>query len=772
MEPKSSNEYRADFNEQKNKVLDLLSQAQQFYEKTGNTDYAEKVRTHYDNLKNGEFTIIVVGEFSAGKSTMLNALMHRRILPSQTSETTATVNYLRHKEKALNGEICDVIYVDGSHKSIDDSKFSSDDELRNTLMNYVTTKGENVAETVDHVNLYLDSPFLKDGVTLVDSPGLNGTGGLSHITEDQVEKSNACIFVFSSDHPGSKTDFESVNYLVNKMNKIFFVLNKIDVIKEDEDETIDDVIYQLKKNYKKQINDVKNIPEIYGVSGKGALDYRTGKSSINTDNGHLDVFEDRLMRFLTKGEKAQEMLLSPVTQLLSYLGETKTKFDGELEILQSKKDSGDLEEYITNLNTAIDELSKKSRKMKSDISMMVQSSEQEISEQLANEFQKFNDRNLASLNECTDLEDLKDSIEMYDNKIRSKISTLNRRAVKDMKQKIYAVTSEKYSDMASLINEQLNKKFDFKIEIKQRFESDSDSISADIRGKNKEIAELQKKINEIKKQEFEAKEEVAKKERLISKKEKLEAKVEDLDAAINQLELTFLPDVVEKKKDVEKWRGGLLGMFGNVLLGKKVVQEEVIDDTARKNAINIRDKKISKKNNEKFAYEAELSKYYDVEQDIADAKSKENRLAVDRVEKEKELTQLNELFSKEIGVVNERKIKKLKREIRDYVYDLANDFQDSLDEQLSKLHGSFVDIICDNVEENLREEIENKKDQLISLQHQLDDSEQEKNEKVAELNKNNNELVQLMNVAVDIEEDLSHQDIDKIKLESINDSEN
>lgn len=771
MEQKSSNEYRDDFNEQKNKVLDLLSQAQQFYEKTGNTEYEGKLQSHYDNLKNGEFSVIVVGEFSSGKSTMLNALMHRWLLPSQKGETTAIINYLRHKEKAPKGELCDIVYEDGSRQIIDDSAFSSDTEIKDELMKYVSTHGEYLDKSVDHVDLYLDSPFLKDGVTLVDSPGLNGVKGLSGITEDEVEKSNACIFVFSSDHPGSKTDFESINYLSKKMNKIFFVLNKIDQIKAEENETVDDVIRELKRNYKRVVEDATTIPEIYGISAEKSLYNRIGRNKTDFDDGHLDVFENRLMRFLTKGEKAQQMLLSPVTQLISYLEETKKNFDSELEILQSKKDSGELEECITNLNATIDELSKKSRKMKNDISMMVRSSEQEISEELANEFQKFNDRNLDSLNECTDLDDLKDAIEMFDDKIRLKISTLNRRAMKEIQQNIYVLISEKYTDMASFINEQLGEKLDFKIEIKQQFETNFDSIQVNIAEKHKQLDELQSKINEIKKQERKAEEEVDKKEQLSKIKEKLEAKVNQINEDIEKLDQTFIPEIKIQDVTKEKWRGGLLGIAGTILFGKTTVNEQVKDDTAHKNAINKRDKKISKKNSEKSVYKAQLSKYENIEQDIITAKSNKNNLAVDRVEKEKELTQLNEKISKEIGEVNRRQIKKMKREIRNYVYEVADDFQASLDEQMSKLHGTCVNIICDYVEENLRKEIDNKKEKLIRLRQQLDNSEQEKNEKVAELNKNRSQLDQLLSMTVDIEEDLNHLEIDEIKLESLNDNE-
>ena len=62
--------------------------------------------------------------------------------------------------------------------------------------------------------MYLDSDYLKDGVTLVDSPGLNGTReDLSTITEQQILKSHASIFVFDGSQPGSKTEFQILSEL-------------------------------------------------------------------------------------------------------------------------------------------------------------------------------------------------------------------------------------------------------------------------------------------------------------------------------------------------------------------------------------------------------------------------------------------------------------------------------------------------------------------------------------------------------------------------------
>lgn len=70
-------------------ALDLSDTASESYYKT-------RAKVIAKQLEEKEFRITVVGEFSAGKSTFLNALIGKDILPHALTETTATVTYIRN----------------------------------------------------------------------------------------------------------------------------------------------------------------------------------------------------------------------------------------------------------------------------------------------------------------------------------------------------------------------------------------------------------------------------------------------------------------------------------------------------------------------------------------------------------------------------------------------------------------------------------------------------------------------------------------------------
>ena len=78
----------AEYNEIRNKVVEYLDRAVELLDSNGDVEDLEVIRKSKEDLLNGNFTIVIVGEFSAGKSTFLNALMHKAILPSSRSGNT------------------------------------------------------------------------------------------------------------------------------------------------------------------------------------------------------------------------------------------------------------------------------------------------------------------------------------------------------------------------------------------------------------------------------------------------------------------------------------------------------------------------------------------------------------------------------------------------------------------------------------------------------------------------------------------------------------
>ena len=82
------------YEERKASVISFLENTISFCEKHGDDKFVDILKEKKLETENHKFSIVVVGEFSAGKSTFLNALMGEKYLPSFSNETTASVNFL------------------------------------------------------------------------------------------------------------------------------------------------------------------------------------------------------------------------------------------------------------------------------------------------------------------------------------------------------------------------------------------------------------------------------------------------------------------------------------------------------------------------------------------------------------------------------------------------------------------------------------------------------------------------------------------------------
>lgn len=377
---KTENEYLDSYLKRKEEMLKLFTETIEFCLETGNENERKILEERKRELEEENFTIVVVGEFSAGKSTFLNSLMGERLLPALTKETTATVNFLRHTDKSVDGNNMRVIYTDGRPDT-----FMKEASFEN-IKEFSTTESQmvKVAETIDHVELFLESKFLENNVTLVDSPGLNGMAeGHKEITEAQIKKSHACIFLFSADQPGKKTDFETLEKIKLYTDKVFLILNKIDILNPDEETTVEDLVRGLEKNYTNLFPEEK-LSNIYPVSALGALVARSsqelsykGKKPISNEkeqileDSNIKLFEERLWRFLTTGEKTLNFMKSNMKSLLEIVKNSKERFEKELIEIHEIRDTNELRDEIEKLHNEKEniegELKSKEREIKKEI---------------------------------------------------------------------------------------------------------------------------------------------------------------------------------------------------------------------------------------------------------------------------------------------------------------------------------------------------------------------------------------------------------------------
>ena len=455
------NQYRQTFQDKKNKVLELLKNTAAFLENHQSEEQAKYCLNLYQQVENGNFSIVVVGEFSAGKSTFLNAMMGNKYLPSTSSETTATVNFLKHQVQAQSGEGVRVYYKDGTEQTYPEASFE-------TIEQFVSTKGDNVAQKISCVDLYLDSRFLEDGVTLVDSPGLNGVaGGHKELTESQIEQSHAAIFMFSAIQPGSKSDFEFLSHLKSKCKNIIIVLNRIDGVNPSE-QSVDDVIDKLKTSFQTQFPNEK-LPEIWPLSAFAALVARNSESleyldkvertneerAVLLKNSRIEDFENRLLKFLTQGEKAKAELLAPVDNVKSMLALKKQKAEQLISELKNATDTEEVESHIITLEKEISETGKNLANEESEIYNQVGLLVRDFEDGIKNDTRETKEKYVAKLENEDVLEELELNYEKYIRKLNSDLSYQYENRYTDFVKEFKEIIRVRFSEMAQEIEKKL-----------------------------------------------------------------------------------------------------------------------------------------------------------------------------------------------------------------------------------------------------------------------------------------------------------------------------
>ncbi len=161
-----------------------------------------------------------MGQFKRGKTSLINALLGADILPVAVVPLTSIVTIITYGE-ALRIR---VYFNDGRIQEIKPESLSE----------YVTERGnpKNIKDVKEVVITY-PSPYLKDGVRLIDTPGVGSI--YQHNTDvayQYLPKSDAAIFLLSVDQPMSKAELDFLSDVREYSNKIFFLLNKADYLNE------------------------------------------------------------------------------------------------------------------------------------------------------------------------------------------------------------------------------------------------------------------------------------------------------------------------------------------------------------------------------------------------------------------------------------------------------------------------------------------------------------------------------------------------------------
>ncbi|MEK3886083.1 dynamin family protein [Bacillus sp. FSL K6-3431] len=197
------------------KTLTLLERFQQ----NGDDIRVEKAKNLLKKMHEKEFITAFSGHFSAGKSTMINALIGDQVLPSSPIPTSANlVKVLKSAEDYAK------VYSH-SQKTL----------LFQAPYDFATVKEYCKNGDVTNIEIGKKDSLLPKGVTIMDTPGVDSTDDAHRITtESALHLADIVFYVMDYNHVQSELNFMYTKNLLKHGVKLYLIINQIDKHNEQE----------------------------------------------------------------------------------------------------------------------------------------------------------------------------------------------------------------------------------------------------------------------------------------------------------------------------------------------------------------------------------------------------------------------------------------------------------------------------------------------------------------------------------------------------------
>ena len=181
------------FHDHRLEVIGVLGELGEVAGSVGADSLAARVKSDViDKLEKNRFHLVVVGEFNHGKTTFVNALLGKDVLPIGVTPTTAVIHHIVWGETPAAKEVL------GSGEE----RLLPFDDVRS-----FAAGGARATDPVRYLEVAYPAELLRDGIVLVDTPGVNDLSlTRAEITYDYIPRSDAVLFVLDAGQPVKESE--------------------------------------------------------------------------------------------------------------------------------------------------------------------------------------------------------------------------------------------------------------------------------------------------------------------------------------------------------------------------------------------------------------------------------------------------------------------------------------------------------------------------------------------------------------------------------------
>lgn len=274
--------------------------------------------TLFATLAADHFKLAVLGQFKRGKSSLMNAVLGRQLLPTGILPLTSVVTTVQYGPAAKA-----IIEKEGLllPKEI---AFAE-------LPQYITEKGNpSNVQKVKKAMLELPLAFLRRGVQFIDTPGIGSAiAANTAATYDFLPQCDGAIFVTGADAPLNSTELSFLQEVVAYAPQIFFVINKIDTVPAAQRTELGEFCAAAVERT------LGRAQSIFAVSAQQGLEAKLTEDSAEYAVSGIKSFEEALASFLAT-QRSRIVLLKLVRQASEFLAQLEAPAVAELTKLQEE----------------------------------------------------------------------------------------------------------------------------------------------------------------------------------------------------------------------------------------------------------------------------------------------------------------------------------------------------------------------------------------------------------------------------------------------------
>ena len=290
-----------EFQEKKQKLAEILQISANQVSHVGHHAVARMLLAKRHEILQRQFNVVVVGEFSSGKSTLLNALLGQKLLPAKMAPCTKAILEIQYGETPRL-----MVHREG---------VAEPEEHAPTFLNEIGVlaareldeiRKERAASEITRLALEVPNPPCDVGVTLLDTPGLNEHEERTRITAERLPKADASIIVLRATDLLSKSERDFIQSEAKKepvnrrwLENAFVVVTFADVATQDDSGELVGLKARLNEFMDGVLPPGIARGRRFFIDARSALARRAGGRS-STDGVDFDRFESVLRRYLVE----------------------------------------------------------------------------------------------------------------------------------------------------------------------------------------------------------------------------------------------------------------------------------------------------------------------------------------------------------------------------------------------------------------------------------------------------------------------------------------